>query len=89
MRTEKLSLIVRPNSSRNCIDGWQMDRLKIRLKAFPEKGRANKELVNFIAGELNISRRNIRIISGKKSIYKELLIDTSEDPGIFSMLPLK
>ncbi len=89
MKTEKLSLIVRPNSSRNCIDGWQMDRLKIRLKAFPEKGRANKELVSFIAEELNISRRNIRIISGKKSRYKELLIDTSEDPDIFSRLPSK
>ena len=89
MKTEKLSLIVRPNSSRNCIDGWQMDRLKVRLKAFPEKGRANRELVSFIAEELNISRRNIRIISGKKSSYKELLIDTSKDPGIFSRLPSK
>ena len=89
MKTNKLSLIVRPNSSDNRIMGWQSDRLKIKLKAFPEKGKANKELVIFIAEKLNISRNNIKIVSGKKSNYKELQINTIKDLNIFSRLPSK
>ncbi len=89
MKTNKLSLIVRPNSSDNRIVGWQSDRLKIKLKAFPEKGKANKELVSFIAEKLNIPRSNIKIVSGIKSNYKELHINTIKDLDVFTRLPSK
>ncbi len=87
MKTKQLSLIVRPNSSKNCIVGWQVNRLKIKLKAIPEKGKANKELVSFLAEELNISKGSIKIISGITSNYKELQINTSKESDIFSKLP--
>ncbi|MEK9159561.1 MAG: DUF167 domain-containing protein [Patescibacteria group bacterium] len=38
--------------------------LKIRLKAVPEKGRANEELIRFLAESLHVHQENIEIISG-------------------------
>ncbi|MFA4814982.1 MAG: DUF167 domain-containing protein [Candidatus Gracilibacteria bacterium] len=38
--------------------------LKIRLKAVPEKGHANEELINFLVESLHLSKEDIEIISG-------------------------
>jgi len=38
---------------------------KIRLKAVPEKGRANEELIRFLSKELSLPRTAFSIISGK------------------------
>lgn len=37
--------------------------LKIRIKAIPEKWRANEELIKFISKELNLKKEQIEIIS--------------------------
>lgn len=55
---------ITPKSSKNelfsVLDDWT---LKIRIKAVPEKWKANKELINYISSELSISKENIKIIS--------------------------
>jgi len=38
--------------------------LKIRLKAIPEKWKANLELIRYLSEELNIPKAKIEIISG-------------------------
>ena len=38
--------------------------LKIRLKAIPEKGKANLELIRYLWEELSIPKAKIEIISG-------------------------
>jgi uncharacterized protein len=47
---------------------------KIRLKAAPEKGRANDELIRFLSKELKVPKANISIISGKTDRIKLLRI---------------
>jgi uncharacterized protein (TIGR00251 family) len=42
------------------LDDWTV---KIRLKAVPEKWKANKELISFLAKELWISKNDIDIIA--------------------------
>lgn len=73
-----LRIKVIPKSSRNEIieimeeqseDGPQKT-IKIRIKAVPEKGKANEELMKFLSENLNISKNNISIISGKNSQLK-------------------
>lgn len=41
------------------------DTLKIRISAAPEKGKANKELIKFLAKELGCKKDQIKIISGQ------------------------
>lgn len=44
--------------------------IKIRIKAVPEKGRANAELIKFLSSELNFPKDKIDIISGKSTALK-------------------
>jgi len=78
MRTETIKLIVRPNSRVNDVCGIYMDRVKIRLAAAPEKGKANKELIKFISGRIGIPKKFIKIISGRESNYKEINITSDK-----------
>lgn len=69
-----LRIKVVPGSSRNKIDGWLGDALKIRVTANPEKGRANAATLALLAGALGIPRRQLSIISGASSPEKTLQI---------------
>lgn len=51
--------------------------IKIRIKAPPEKGKANAELIKFLSKTFNIKRDTISIISGKTDRLK--LIKISKD----------
>lgn len=50
--------------------------IKIRIKAVPEKGRANAELIRFLSKELHVPKENISIISGKSTALKLVRINT-------------
>lgn len=60
----KIKVKVNAGSSRNRIAGWRGETLKINIKEPPEKGRANKELIKFLAETLEIDRREIEISHG-------------------------
>lgn len=54
---------------------------KIRLKAAPEKGKANDELIKFLSHSLLVPRSEIKIISGHSERKKLLRIpDNSHIP---------
>lgn len=44
--------------------------LKIKLKAVPEKGKANTELIKFLAKHFKTAKSNIQIIKGKTNKNK-------------------
>jgi len=48
--------------------------LKIRIKAVPEKGKANAELIKFLSREMRVPKENIKIISGKTDHLKLIKI---------------
>lgn len=50
------------------------DTLKIRLKAVPEKGKANEELIRFLAKTLGIQKSDVVIVSGGTDTRKLLKI---------------
>lgn len=43
---------------------------KIRVKATPEKGKANEELIKFLSKELNVNKSQISIVCGKSDRLK-------------------
>lgn len=49
--------------------------IKIRLKAVPEKGRANEELIRFLAKELGVRKSAIEVISGATDTVKLVRIE--------------
>ena len=75
MRTVVLELHVQPGASRTEVAGPHGERLKIRLAAPASDGRANEALVEFIARELGVARRNVRIASGAASRRKRVVVE--------------
>lgn len=68
-----------PNSSSCSIMGFFINAdnqkfLKISVCSVPEKGKANKELINFLSKKIKISKSNFEIISGELDRSKKLLI---------------
>ena len=65
-----IKIKVEPRSSRSEIVGPYGDGLKVKLTSPPVDGKANKELVNLLAKELKIPKKDIEIISGQSSKNK-------------------
>ncbi len=60
-----LSVKVRPNADKTCIkEIMSNETIKVNLAAAPERGKANKELIKFLAKQFGIITDNVKIISG-------------------------
>lgn len=81
-----LRVKVTPKARSNSIVGWEGDRLKVRLRANPEKGEANEMLVEFLAELLGVRRSAIRLVKGHASRLKDLEIDGMGLDAIASLL---
>lgn len=74
-----LTIKVTPKAKRTEYAGTLADgTLKIRLKSAPEKGKANDELMAFLAKSIKISAHDLELVSGQTSPRKRIKIpDTS------------
>ena len=77
----RLALKVTPNTGRNEIIGYKDGVLHIKVAVAPEKGKANKALVDLLAERLGIRKSAVTIIKGKTSRNKVVFINrvSSED----------
>jgi uncharacterized protein len=69
-----LDLHVQPGASRTELAGKHGERLKVRLQARAVDGKANDDLIEFLAAHFGVPRRNVRIVSGLKSRQKRVEI---------------
>jgi uncharacterized protein (TIGR00251 family) len=51
------------------------ERYKVKLTEAPEKGKANKQLIEVLAEYFNIKKGDIKIISGEHSSTKKILVE--------------
>lgn len=63
-----------PKASNTQVVGWENGELKIRLMAVPEKGKANKILIRFIANLLCLSQSHVTLIFGETGPHKRICI---------------
>ena len=68
--TIRLEIKAVPGASKTELAGIKDNRLRIRLAAAPEDGKANAELLNFLSKTLGCPKRDLRIVSGEKSRLK-------------------
>ena len=60
-----LRLTVVPGAQRTQVVGLYGDRLKLRLAAPPEKGAANRELIDFLARSLHLPKTSLKLTRGR------------------------
>ena len=75
----KLQIKVIPSSSKDCITGWLDDILKIKVQAPPEKGKANKAVIQLLEKNLELPRGSIEITAGTTSTRKTVEIKSEDD----------
>ena len=73
-----------PNSSCCKVNGIfttpnNEDYLKLNVISVPEKGKANSELISWLAKQLKIAKSDINIISGELDRYKKILITNTDE----------
>lgn len=63
-----------PRSSRCGICGIHGDALKIKVTAPPVDGRANEEIVSFLASGLGIKKGQVTIVAGHNATRKVIAV---------------
>ncbi len=73
---EKCRFLVKvsPRSFRSECLGWEDNILKIKLRAIPDKGSANEELISFLSASLQIPKSRIILQKGHTSRLKQIEI---------------
>ncbi|WP_461247280.1 DUF167 domain-containing protein [Treponema sp. R6D11] len=70
----RLEIKAVPGASKTELAGIKDGRLRIRLAADPEDGKANAELLNFLSKTLDCLKRDLRFLSGEKSRLKAIAL---------------
>lgn len=70
----KISLRVYPNAARNEVMGFADGVLQVKVSAPPVKGKANRELIDFLSQILGVGKSRISIIKGHTSQNKVIAI---------------
>ncbi|MGD2172162.1 MAG: DUF167 domain-containing protein [Gammaproteobacteria bacterium] len=70
----RLPVKVIAGASQSAIAGWSGDRLRVRIAAVAERGKANAALIALIAKTLGLPRSAVRVAAGATSARKTLEI---------------
>ncbi len=75
-----LTLHVQPGARRTEVVGPHGDALKLRLAAPPLEGKANAELIRFLAEALGVSPRAVTLVAGNASRRKRVAVAGAARP---------
>jgi uncharacterized protein (TIGR00251 family) len=75
-----IQVVARPGASRRRIISVNPRGVVVALNSPPEKGRANEELIDFLARSVSVPRSTITIVRGDTSRHKTIRI-TVRDPS--------
>lgn len=85
-KNTRLSIKVTPNAGRNEITGFKQGVWQIKIGAPPDKGKANKELIDFLSELTGIKKSAILIIKGQTSRNKVIIIEGLTGEEIYQRL---
>ena len=71
----KIEVRVIARARKEGIEKISENNYRIKVQAPPEKGKANKRIIELISKELGIKKNTVRIISGETSSKKIIKID--------------
>jgi uncharacterized protein len=86
MSTVRLEVYIQPRASKSEMAGMHDGVIKIRIAAPAVENAANLALVEFVANQLGIAKRSVRIASGGTSRRKVLEIEGVRDEEIAERL---
>lgn len=85
----KIEVRVQPRSSKNSILKMEDGSLKVKLRAAPVDGEANRELIAYLSSQLKVPKRDIAIVSGDTARNKVISIAGLEPEEFLQRLKLR
>ena len=74
-----LRIKVKPNSKTDEIIREADGSLKVKIRAQPIEGKANKYLLEYLAKVLGLPRSSLSLLKGESNSFKTVEIDAGED----------
>ena len=68
----RLEIKAVPGASNTELAGVKDGRLRVRIAAAPEDGKANAQMLNFLSKALGCPKRDLQLLSGEKSRLKTI-----------------
>lgn len=81
-----MKLRVIPNAKRSEVVGEYGEAIKLKIAARAVDGKANEALLEFVADQLNVSRRTLELVSGEKSRDKTIAVQGMEIAAVRATL---
>ena len=81
-----IEVAARPGASRRGVVRASPEAIVVAVHSSPEKGKANAELVEYLAAELKVPRSAMMIVRGASSRRKTIRIITHEASRVASRL---
>jgi uncharacterized protein (TIGR00251 family) len=82
----RLAIKAVPGARRDEIVGPLGDRLKVRVSAPPEGGRANAAICALVASALGVRTADVRVVAGHGRAEKVLEIDGVNEEAVRALL---
>jgi uncharacterized protein len=76
VENDKIRLEIKavPGASKTELAGIKDGRLRIRVAAAPEDGKANAQMLGFLSKTLGCPKRDLQLLSGEKSRLKTIAL---------------
>lgn len=84
----RIDIWLQPRSGRAKLVGLHSDRLKVSVTSPPVDGRANKDLIKFIANKLGVPGSAIKITAGKTGRRKTIEVSGLVEEQVRAKLQL-
>jgi len=82
-----LNIQTTPNAPRSEIVKWMGDRLKVKVKAPAVEGKANTELVRFLAEAFGVRPNAVTLLRGDTARIKVVRIEGVEEADLQRLYP--
>jgi len=85
--THRLRVRAVPGAKKPGVAGRYGDRLKVRVSAAPENGKANKAIEKLLADALGVRGQDVEVISGRTHRDKLVRIAGATDDAMAALAP--
>ena len=82
----RLRVHVTPGARQEGIAGWHGGSLRVKVRARPEKGRANQAVLRLLARRLGVATANLSIVRGAASPDKLVEVEGLSEEGLRASL---
>jgi uncharacterized protein YggU (UPF0235/DUF167 family) len=82
----RLRLRVRAGASRDALDGEHDGALRVRVTVPPERGKANRRVLELLAQALGVAPTSLRLLSGESRAVKTVWVPL-EPKKVRGLLP--